>query len=254
MAKRPQRKKSRQAAEGASRLSSLVATTAKGLLSPSAGVVLAAAGPVAALGIQVFDLFGARQGERATKLLETLYLERSTDRTFAAAVAAELRDPLVREVLLESVRASIESISEEVIPAIAAIEREYQRKGLHVDGFFRGYCRTLQDLVPAEYRVLVYLVRQASQMVANEKDEKKVQSILLTVGQDRISADLVLPHSAGEFAYRPCGRLPSQPDAERVLRLAAANCIGAMDARTQPTWTIRVEVLERIDRLLSPRD
>ncbi len=139
-------------------LSMAGASSGLGVAAGTVGMVGGLAGAANAL----YGAWHAWQDERIRQLLQEAYFENAADEGFAAHIAALLRDPRVRRVILESVRTALESVADEVLSAIAALMREYERAGKEPDAAFRGLCRVLQELSAEEYASLRGLFQRAS--------------------------------------------------------------------------------------------
>ncbi|WP_242394813.1 hypothetical protein [Anaeromyxobacter oryzisoli] len=164
-AKRPKQKKRRvptelvatTAAVASSGAAIAGATSEIGVASGALGLVGGLAGSVKVL----YSAFQARQDERIKRLLEEAYFDIATDEDFASYIAELLLRPRIRHLLLESVRSALEAIADEVLPALAALMRDYERADKEPDARFRGFSRVLQELSAEEYSSFRGLFRTA---------------------------------------------------------------------------------------------
>lgn len=139
-----------------------IKTTAVALTSGSAvGAALGStAAAVGALGL-LDRLLVERQRDRAKKFLEEAYEANVSDDGFAANIKALLERPAVKQVFIETLRASVEAVADEVLPPLAALFREYERTGRKPDSHFRNFCRLLEQLSPEEYSSFRALFQKA---------------------------------------------------------------------------------------------
>jgi hypothetical protein len=121
----------------------------------------AAAGLSGALGA-VYSAWQAWQDDKVRRLLREAYFENCADEAFGAYIAGLLKDARTKRVFLESIRAALDSSANEVLSALAAVLREYERTGKEPDAQFRGLCRVLQELAPDEYASMRGLFGTAS--------------------------------------------------------------------------------------------
>lgn len=88
-------------------------------------------------------------------------LARSAGRTpdeVAAAVAEQINDPVARQVVVDSVRATESAVDDAAVPLLATLAWSYTSRGRPVDAFFRGTTRVLCDASAVELAELRHFV------------------------------------------------------------------------------------------------
>lgn len=102
--------------------------------------------------------------ERKTRLAaawwEEVTFANASEEGVAADIKAHLDEPAAQETIMAGFRNVMDSISVEVIPALALLTREYLRTGRTADRFFRALGRLLVDLSAEEYETLRILMGQ----------------------------------------------------------------------------------------------
>jgi hypothetical protein len=91
------------------------------------------------------------------------------DDQFAELIRRKLEDEPVRDALLEAMRAALEAMSDDVMPALGGLIREYAKVDRRADGFFRGCCRLLQDVSAEEYQALRLIVNGIAKRYADKR-------------------------------------------------------------------------------------
>ena len=138
-------------------VASALVTSAGAGLSVGAGVPLAAS---ISLGAQVLvALIGHVRGRRqryAEKWFAGYCLGAPSDdpERVLAELQAKSEDPLVQDVIFESLRSIEDVIVADTLVPLSKLAREYASEGKRIDGFFRAVRRTLSDLTEDEYRDL----------------------------------------------------------------------------------------------------
>lgn|GEM_PF-4917954 len=121
-------------------------TTATGLLvGPGSALAVRATGKA----IQWHrERFNRRAQEFVDEFMESGY----PDETARIELAALLENPTVplKDVVLDAVRQLDDLVSDEVIPALAMLTREYVRSGRPKDRFFNSIVRVLRDMEAGE--------------------------------------------------------------------------------------------------------
>lgn len=152
--------------------------TGAGVLGVMADLASGGAGVVSGLAqgaFLVFEKYGERQQARAERLLSEAF--EAPDEQFADALRAKLAIERVRDAVLEAMRGALESLSDEVIPALGGLIREYERQGLAPDGFFRGLCYVLKDLSGDEFRSFVAIIRCVANPALSERGVATVRAV-----------------------------------------------------------------------------
>lgn len=196
------------------------------------------------------DVYSKWQNRRVERLLEEAYFENAPDSTVGVELATLLQHPHAQAVLIESIRASLESISEAVVPALGLLMREYQRTGKEPDVFFRGVCRVLQELTAEEYadfRRMLHEVVEAARHGAGRGDEL-LFAVIHEGGTHRIAVEQGV-------TIQPPGIVFRSPHLRRFVRLLGASELGrAVDiglTREPVKWAIDWRLLTRLEGLLT---
>jgi hypothetical protein len=232
-----------------------VVGAAGGLVAASKPAALLA--PVAAAVNLLYEEFEGRQKARIERILTEGYFATSSDRGFLASIKAELEDPRTRDILMETVRAELESVSDAVTPALAMLMREYKRSGRRVDAFFRGFCRVMQELAGDEIGELRKWFSEAeSELGKFRGGSTHVRVAPQWTGRWMLAA-LEYSEASGPGQARQSGRTYGPaPSLQRIARLFGANGIGMIEAGVSGAsvfWTIGIETFHRLLALIAPR-
>lgn len=186
---------------------------------------------------------------KVQELLDEAYFANAPDAGAAAHLRAVLEEPKFRRVLVETVRAKLEALADEVTPALAMLMREYERTGKEPDWFFRGLCRVLQDLSREEFAELLAFLGTLARALANDRDAAWV-----TVAAVDRNAKVVIPLPGGTVnSYSTLTHIEVGPHTNRLLRLMAASGFGTVGQETaELRWRVEQELLLRVHRLLDP--
>jgi hypothetical protein len=197
------------------------------------------------------DAYSQWQNRRVEQLLEEAYFENAPDETVAVVLATFLEDPRAQAVLIESIRAALESLSEAVLPALAVLMREYQRTGKEPDAYFRGVCRVLQELTADEYADLGRMFHEIVERVRSGVGRR--EELLFRVVHDGGTHKIVV--EAGATLHPPGNVLFQSPHLRRLVRLLGGNELGrAADiglTREPVKWAIDWILLTRLEHLLT---
>lgn len=207
--------------------------------STVAGVGIAAAsaaagGPKAALvaaateaGPALIDLFvdkwrGRRRSE-VEKWWDDVTMENGSDEGAVAQLRARSDDPAVQEVVAASLRALLDRVTPDVIPALGMLTREYLRERKDPDAFFRAMARVLSECTSGEYEVLKRMA--AAPARPHGRLVRRIAFTLVSREGGRRAVQV-----GGDLQWQAFDCDPDQ--AEHLFRQLAAN--GLAD-RTEPT-------------------
>lgn len=220
----------------------------------------AAAGPagIPAAAAASFDIIERVRGlveensrRKVQELLDEAYFANAPDVGASAHLSAVLEDSKFRRVLVETVRAKLEALADEVTPALAMLMREYERTGKEPDWFFRGFCRVLQDLSPEEFFEFRELLGALARALANDRE-----SPWLVVAANEMEArvDVSVAMSGGSVnSYSTLTHMPVGRHTNRLLRLTAASGFGTVSQQdAELRWRVEQPLLLRVYRFLDP--
>ena len=188
---------------------------------------------------------------KVQELLDEAYFANAPDAGASAHLRAVMENPKFRRVLVETVRAKLEALADEVTPALAMLMREYERTGREPDWFFRGLCRVLQDLSPEEFVELREFLGALARALANDREATWLE---VAAVEQQARVEVIIPLSGGSVnSYSTLTHLPVGPRTNRLLRLMAASGFGTVSQRdAELRWRIEQALLLRVHRLLDP--
>jgi hypothetical protein len=206
--------------KGAAALGEVAGELAKG----AAGLPGAAAGFVGLVG-EAWAMLQEANRAKVQALLEEAYFANGPDETAMAHFRGLLQDPKYRRVLVETVRAKLEALADEVTPALAMLMRDYERTGRPPDWFFRAFCRVLQDLSADEFVELRELVARLKRALQNDSWAGWLE-IVMRPGKAEV--EVVIPLEGGSpNSHSTLTHIAVGPCAPRILQLMGANGLGA---------------------------
>ncbi len=236
----------REAAKAAIRASQLAAAVTVG----RAGIPAAAAASFDIIEL-VRGLMEESNRRKVQELLDEAYFANAPDAGAAANFHALLQDAKFRRVLVETVRAKLEALADEVTPVLAMLMREYERTGQEPDWFFRGFCRVLQDLSPEEFVELREFLGSLVRALANDRE---AAWLVVAANDQDARVEVIIPLSGGSVnSYSTLTHLTVGSHTNRLLRLMTTSGVGTVSQRdAELRWRVEQALLLRVHRFLDP--
>jgi|GEM_PF-5153199 len=226
-----------------------VPTLVGGLITVTTGNALVGAGAMVATNRLLHTGVAKTVARHVRKRLELFSeaMQRALPQRFTPEEDSEHYD----QSIFQGYRYAMDAITSTVVPALGRLTAQYYDR--HIDGFFRGVGRVLEDLTHEEFEGLRQIVSAAVYT-----KESIVELTPWTTPAGDLEARYSRPHQKGK--ERPVWGTTSPPGFQRTLQLLEQNGLTAPRAPTGTdlamtgSYKLERELLERLEQILERTD